>query len=165
MELLAAGGVEAGFVVAGPAGPATRPYEERLRAVACRSPLAGRVRFTGHVADPLALMRELSVLVVASRTPEPFGRTVIEAMSVGVPVVAPAAGGPAEIIEHERTGLLYAPNDARALAGAVERLLSRPAWARQLADAGRQAVETRFRPETHARAVEAIYDQILAAEA
>jgi glycosyltransferase involved in cell wall biosynthesis len=165
MAILAGRNPDVEFVVAGAASDATKPYEEDLRAMAARPPLAGRVRFSGYVTDPLALMAELGVLVVASRTPEPFGRTVIEAMSVGVPVVAPAAGGPSEIIEHERTGLLFSPNDAPALAAAAERLLARPEWARQLADAGRRAVEARYRPETHARAVEAVYDNILAAEA
>jgi glycosyltransferase involved in cell wall biosynthesis len=155
---------EVGFVVAGAAGEATKPYEEGLLSLAARPPLAGRVRFTGHVPDPLRLMGELSVLVVASRTPEPFGRTLIEAMSMGVPVVAPAAGGPAEIVQHEVTGLLYTPNDAGSLAAAVERLLAHPEWARELAGAGREAVESRYRPETHARAVEAVYDEVAPAE-
>jgi glycosyltransferase involved in cell wall biosynthesis len=164
MARLAPRHAQASFVVVGTASERSLAYEQALRERARQVPLDSRVRFTGHVPEPLSLMREMSIVVVASRSPEPFGRTLIEAMSLGVPVVAPDAGGPAEIVEHERTGLLYAPNDAGGLAAAVERLLAHPEWARRLGEAGRQAVEARYRPEAHARAVEGVYDEVLAGD-
>ena len=57
---------------------------------------------------------------------EPFGLVLLEAMALGKPVVAAAAGGPLEIVTNGQTGLLVAPRDAAALAGAIVTLLRDP---------------------------------------
>lgn len=145
------------FLVIGSAPPDAAPYERRLRELAGSPALAGRVRFTGFVADPLAVIRGLDLLVVASKTPEPFGLTVIEAMSAGVPVVAPAAGGPAETVEDQVTGLLVPPGDAGALQEAVEELLADPARRRRMGAAGREIHGRRYHPAVLARCVAAVY--------
>lgn len=62
--------------------------------------------------------------VLASVSDEPFGIAIIEAMAAGKPVVASRAGGMADIVLHERTGLLVKPNDAEDLARALQRLIS-----------------------------------------
>ncbi|HEU4782438.1 MAG TPA: glycosyltransferase family 4 protein [Ktedonobacterales bacterium] len=64
--------------------------------------------------------------VLASVSDEPFGIAIIEAMAAGKPVVASRAGGLADIVLHERTGLLVKPNDAEDLARALQRLISDP---------------------------------------
>jgi glycosyltransferase involved in cell wall biosynthesis len=64
--------------------------------------------------------------VLASVSDEPFGIAIIEAMAAGKPVVASRAGGMADIVLHERTGLLAKPNDADDLARALQRLISDP---------------------------------------
>ncbi len=64
--------------------------------------------------------------VLASVSDEPFGIAMIEAMAAGKPVVASRAGGLADIVLHERTGLLVTPNDAEDLARALQRLISDP---------------------------------------
>jgi glycosyltransferase involved in cell wall biosynthesis len=100
--------------------------------------LAPRVRFTGH--DPEAMKRlDEARLLLHCRPDEPFGMVLIEAMAVGVPVVAPASGGPVEIVEHGKTGFLYPAGDAAAAAAHVVALMRDP----ELADAmGRAAAET-----------------------
>ena len=104
-------------------------------AESARSPLlAGRVTFTGHVADATPYIQALDVLVSASDE-EPFGLVILEAMEQEVPVVAPGRAGPAEIIEHGRTGWLVdspAPDD---LADGVEALIEDPALRKGLAAA------------------------------
>lgn len=64
--------------------------------------------------------------VLASVSDEPFGIAIIEAMAAGKPVVASCAGGLADIVLHERTGLLVKLNDAEDLARALQRLISDP---------------------------------------
>jgi glycosyltransferase involved in cell wall biosynthesis len=152
------------FWVVGAPPAGSEGFADGLQEIARQAPLAGRVRFTGYLADPMPTIAGLSVLVVSSRTPEPFGRTVVEAMGQAVPVVAPDVGGPAEVVEDGRTGLLYPPNDAKALAQAVKRLLDDPDLARAMGRRGRQVVEDRYRPETHARQVEEIYRHLATVE-
>lgn len=74
---------------------------------------------------------------------ETFCQTVQEAQASGVPVVAPAAGGPLDLIDHGRTGLLVPPYDAGAVRDAVRALADDPAVRTRLAGAGRDAVADR----------------------
>lgn len=71
---------------------------------------------------------------------ETFGQTIQEAQASGLPVIAPRAGGPIDLIDHGRTGLLTDPDDARALRGAVRELASDAALRARLGEAGRRAV-------------------------
>jgi phosphatidylinositol alpha 1,6-mannosyltransferase len=68
---------------------------------------------------------------------ETFGQTLQEAAASGLPVVAPAAGGPLDLVDHGRTGYLVAPGDAGALAGAVARLAGHPRLRLAMGRAGR----------------------------
>ncbi|MEJ1199721.1 MULTISPECIES: glycosyltransferase family 4 protein [unclassified Streptomyces] len=74
---------------------------------------------------------------------ETFCQTVQEAMASGVPVVAPAAGGPLDLVAHGRTGLLVPPRDAAAVRDAVWSLAADPALRTVYGAAGRAAVEGR----------------------
>lgn len=107
--------------------------------------LADAVRFTGYLQDGLAdAYAACDVAVHASTLPEPFGRTAIEAMAAGVPLVAAAAGGMLEIVEPEHSGLLTPPGDAGALAAALLRLAREPELRARLIAGGRQRVRERF---------------------
>ena len=87
--------------------------------------IADHIDFTGWLDGPQMsqLYRDVDVLVVPSWY-EPFGMVILEGMLHGLPIVASNTGGPAEILEHERTGLLVAPRDARALARALILILT-----------------------------------------
>ncbi|NEV91370.1 glycosyltransferase family 1 protein [Streptomyces tendae] len=74
---------------------------------------------------------------------ETFCQTVQEAMASGVPVVAPAAGGPLDLVDHGRTGLLVPPRDAGAVRDAVWSLSADPGLRGAYGAAGRAAVEGR----------------------
>ncbi|MER5889870.1 glycosyltransferase family 1 protein [Streptomyces sp. NPDC001941] len=74
---------------------------------------------------------------------ETFCQTVQEAMASGVPVVAPAAGGPLDLVAHGRTGLLVTPDDPGALRAAVAALAADPALRTAYGTAGRAAVQDR----------------------
>ncbi len=74
---------------------------------------------------------------------ETFGQTVQEAMASGLPVVAPAAGGPLDLVEPERTGYLVPPNDAGALGAAVSQLAGDPRLRAEFGARARSAVEGR----------------------
>ncbi|MEV5807145.1 glycosyltransferase family 4 protein [Streptomyces parvulus] len=74
---------------------------------------------------------------------ETFCQTVQEAMAAGVPVVAPAAGGPLDLVDHGRTGLLVPPRDAAAVRDAVWSLAADPVLRAAYGTAGRAKVEGR----------------------
>ncbi|GHE02505.1 GDP-mannose-dependent alpha-mannosyltransferase [Streptomyces alanosinicus] len=74
---------------------------------------------------------------------ETFCQTVQEAMASGVPVVAPAAGGPLDLVAHGRTGLLVPPRDAEAVEEAVRKLATDAALRSSYGTAARTMVEGR----------------------
>ncbi|MCO8278014.1 glycosyltransferase family 1 protein [Actinoplanes sp. TRM 88003] len=74
---------------------------------------------------------------------ETFGQAVQEAMASGLPVVAPRAGGPVDLVDHERTGYLVPPFVAEGFTSAVRDLVADPARRAAFGAAGRQAIEGR----------------------
>ncbi|MFF3502513.1 glycosyltransferase family 4 protein [Streptomyces sp. NPDC003247] len=105
--------------------------------------LPGAVFLGRRTGDDLA--RVFASLDVFAHTGpfETFCQTVQEAMASGVPVVAPAAGGPLDLVDHGRTGLLVPPRDAAAVRDAVRALAADPARRAAYGAAGRATVEGR----------------------
>ncbi len=118
--------------------------EPELRSLARRLGVEDRVVFTGFRTDPGRIMAASDLVVHSSTAPEPFGRVVVEAMLAGTPVVAAAAGGPREIVDHGRTGWLVEPGDPAALADRIEHRRRHPAEARSLAAAAAADACRRF---------------------
>ncbi|MEY2441365.1 MAG: hypothetical protein QOJ46_791 [bacterium] len=104
---------------------ADRRCARRLRRLVDRCGLAANVRLTGEVpnADVAAFLEWADVLAGVSSY-ESLGIAYLEAMRMGLPVLASAAGGAREIVEHGREGLLVEPGDVDALAGHLGRLAS-----------------------------------------
>jgi phosphatidylinositol alpha 1,6-mannosyltransferase len=71
---------------------------------------------------------------------ETFGQTIQEAAASGLPVVAPAAGGPVDLVDEGGSGYLVPPGDAGALAAAVARLAADPALRARMSEAARRKV-------------------------
>jgi glycosyltransferase involved in cell wall biosynthesis len=94
----------------------------RLRSRATAPDLGGRVTFAGPTAEPLAALRETNCLLHCADV-EPFGLVLVEAMAAGRPVVAPAAGGPMEIVDSS-CARLYRPGDAESGAAALVEVLA-----------------------------------------
>ena len=90
-------------------------YEERLRRRVANSPLRDRVKFLGFRNDVPSVLSQLDILVQPNRGPEGLGRSVLEAMACGVPVIAVNKWGPAELIQDGQTGLLFPPLDTGQL--------------------------------------------------
>jgi glycosyltransferase involved in cell wall biosynthesis len=137
-------GQPAHFALIGRAFNEDQPYESALRQFVADSGLGTRVHFIPSQVDIPGVLSDLDLLVHASLKPEPFGRVLIEAMAVGVPVIAARAGGVPEIITDGVDGLLAEPGDLGAYLAALRRVLGSPATARALAEAGRHTVEQRF---------------------
>ena len=95
-------------------------YSTTLRNLAERLNISGEVVFAGFRHDVLDLIGACDSLLVSSVMPEPLGLTAIEAQALGVPVVAPAVGGPLETVAHGLTGYLYRPSDPDDLCRGLE---------------------------------------------
>jgi glycosyltransferase involved in cell wall biosynthesis len=135
------------------------PLDSALRARVATHGLDAHVRFAGFRADLPALLPGLDV-VVHPADREGLGVAVLEAASCGVPVVAAAAGGLVDAIEHGRTGLLFAPSDGAALARALLALLADPAERRRLGEHARAHVARRFGVAALAAAHLALYSAV-----
>jgi glycosyltransferase involved in cell wall biosynthesis len=142
--------------LAGEAPPKDHAYADELRRRAAQPDLAGRVRFLGRVPDVTDRMRGWTIAALPSLAPESGGLAVLEAMSVGVPVVAADHGGPAEILDS--AGVLVPPGDAGALSGAIAALLDDPELRSRAAAAGRRVVSERFTLQRQERELLAALD-------
>lgn len=137
-------------------------YAERVRALVRERGLERRLSVDGPRDDVEELLRRADVLVHASVVPEPFGQVVAEGMAAGLAVLVPDEGGPAELVEHEVTGLVYRARDERHLAQGLARLLDDPDLRRRLGHAARRHVTAELAgPQAGAR-VRAVYDAVLA---
>jgi len=119
--------------------PKDGAYIEQLRERAERPDLAGRVRFLGHVPDVLSRARTWTVGVSASVDPEAGPLALLEYLSIGLPAVATAHGGSAEVLDD--AGLLVPPRDPDALAAAIGRLLDEDELRRRCAASGPKVIE------------------------
>ncbi|QNQ99915.1 glycosyl transferase family 1 [Pseudomonas oryzihabitans] len=108
------------------------PEAPRLRERLVAAGLAERISLPGYQSDSQAWLRQLSVLVLSSRT-EGTPLILLEAMRAGVPIVAFAVGGVPDMLEHERSALLAPPGSTLQLAAGIARLLEAPALAQSLA--------------------------------
>ena len=139
-----------------------RTQVERFAATAAPE-VAARVRFAGRVDDEELhrLYAECDVLAVPSRF-ESFGLTLLEAMMFAKPVIAVRAGGMQYIVEEGRSGVLVPPDDAAALAAAIEELAKDSELRERLGRRARQVYEERFSQDRMVEGAVAFYRRLLA---
>jgi glycosyltransferase involved in cell wall biosynthesis len=133
--LAALGGLpDVGLVVVG-----TGPESARLQRLAEELGVAGRVYFAGQVPrEQVGGYLRAADLFVLNSTYEGFPHVVLEAMAVGLPVVAADAGGSGELVQDGVSGRLVPPGDPLALRRAIAELLADRALAQRLAANARQ---------------------------
>lgn len=131
---------ECHFAITGDGHPG---YKNELRASVQMKLIESRVHFLGTLDDMAAFYRACDLICVPSRS-EAQGRTVIEPMAIGTPVIGTSVGGIPEAIKHEETGLLVRFEDVENLANSILRLLKNPALSRLLTAQARRQAETDF---------------------
>lgn len=167
---LRAGGLGANLLLAGSAkfGAAgtqfdNRGFERRLHDLAAELGVADSVRFLGERDDPPRIMAATDVLLVPSWQ-EAFGRVVIEAMAMGVPVAATDVGGPGEVVRPGEDGLLLAPRQPSAWADALAPLLGSEEERGRIGAAGRERARE-FGLDVHAERMLSCYALLAGAAA
>lgn len=143
-------------------GPDRDGREAQLRELAGGLGVLDDLFFAGFRHPAIEWLAGLDVLY-APQVDDAFGRTLVEAMLAGTPVVATDAGGHREVVRNGATGLLTPADDPAAAAEACLRLLSDEAAARLLGEGAQRFARASFGVAAHVRAVERIYDAVLAA--
>jgi glycosyltransferase involved in cell wall biosynthesis len=146
---------EAFFVIAGE-GPERADLEARCQ----RLGIAARVRFLGFVPNMPELYQSLDLLVLTSHF-EGTPLTVLEAMAMGVPVVASQVDGVEEVLENGRDGILAPPGNRDYFVKEICRVLQDRSLRQQLARGGQEKARRQFSAEAMVRRVEALYLQYL----
>ncbi|WP_411891535.1 glycosyltransferase family 4 protein [Yoonia sp. SDW83-1] len=148
---LIAGGADAYLTFVGPDSGVTqadgsiRMFPKALAAL--NSDARGRITFLGSQSkEQIDSLRQQHAIAVVTSRYETFGYVVLEALAAGAATISTAAGGPTEIIRHQKNGLLIPVDDAQALTEAMQKLLSERVLAAQLGRAGREDVAARFAP-------------------
>ncbi|MCC7334733.1 MAG: glycosyltransferase family 4 protein [Pirellulaceae bacterium] len=124
--------------------------------------LAGRVAFLGQVQDMPSFLADLDLFVLPSTGMEGLPLSVLEAMSMRVPVLATAVAGTPEIVRENETGYLVAPGDVRALADAIENALMPSIAQASMLDRAQSEVFSKHSSTAVAAKVHSIYQRILA---
>jgi len=137
------------------------PYYETLNDKIAGYGLKNNVVFTGfqnNVANSLSIM---DVVLHASIEPEPFGRVIIEAMSMSKPVVAARAGGVPEIIEENVSGLLHSPANYNDLASKILQLFESSQLRETVGINARQRVLSEFNTAKHSERMAQIFQKLI----
>ncbi len=119
-----------------------------------------RVRFLGLRMDISILLAAADLFVLSSLS-EGISVTLLEAMSIGVPICATQVGGNSEVVLHNKTGLLSPRQDAQQLADHIATLLNHPLLAKEMATRGREHFTQLFTQEKMHHAYRLLYQQML----
>lgn len=136
------------------------PDKSKLMTRAAELGIADRVHFPGYVARPERLLEETDLMVLPSHT-EGLPNAALEAMAMGVPVLATRVGGTPEVVTDGETGTLVTPRAPRELSRAMTDFLSNPERWRAMAGRALGVVHERFNFTARTRKLEALYEELL----
>lgn len=136
------------------------PLRAQAQAILQQAGVADLAWLPGERTDVPDVMRGLDCFVLPSLA-EGISNTILEAMSSGLPVLATAVGGNADLVDDGRTGVIVPAGDPGAMATALAQLAGDPQAAAAMGQAGRQAVLQRFSLQAMVASYEALYDRLL----
>jgi len=144
----------------GSEGGGKTKYTQKIHETIRQLGLESTVKLLGASRDIPALMAEADLMVMSTIVPEAFGRVIIEAGAVGVPVVSTRVGGVVDIIQHGENGLLVNPGNVSEMADAMLDLLTDRVKAKNFAEAMRAKVESEFTVERMVERTIEVYKEI-----
>jgi glycosyltransferase involved in cell wall biosynthesis len=148
-------------LLAGDVWPGAEHRREAVQELARELGVTDRLLFGGFIEPVRDVYGAADVVAVPSTAPDPLPGAAIEAAASGCAVVAAAHGGLPEIISDGRTGLLFPPGDAGALAASCVQLIDGPRLRATLGATASQDVRQRFSRERLLSSVQRLYAELL----
>ena len=136
-------------------GPYRRVLEKQIR----KMKLSSKIKLTGFIKEIEEKMTEFDIYVQPSLS-ESFGLAIIQAMSLGLPVVATNTGGIPEVVTTGKSGILVEPANPEALAGGILTLLRDPKKAKAMGNLGREDVKIKFNLRDLIKETEQVYETL-----
>lgn len=136
------------------------PMRAEVDALVQQKGVTEQVWIAGARNDIPALMQAMDIFILPSKA-EGISNTILEAMASGLPVVATDVGGNPELVVPGSTGVLVPPQDATAMAHAIEQYLLQPQLIATHGQAGRKRIEMEFSMEAMVNRYMAVYDEVM----
>lgn len=136
-------------------------YRKECIQRACELGVIDRVHFLNHVENVGQLLQNTDILVLPSIEGEAFPRSVLEAMSSGIPVVATDCGGTREAIEHGVSGFLVQPRDSAEMSRRIAMLSEDSVLRRRMGQAARKIAVERFGIERNVERTVKVYSELV----
>ncbi|MDG5816076.1 glycosyltransferase family 4 protein [Chitinispirillales bacterium ANBcel5] len=137
----------------------TGPLEENLKNYTSSLNLQSNVTFCGYSSNVFQSLREMDIFVLSSRT-EGCPIVILEAMAMGLPVVATRVGGNSELVVDGSTGLLVKHSNCKQMASAILELIHDRSRAQKMGKAGKQRAFTVFHPKKFTQSLQQLYDEL-----
>jgi glycosyltransferase involved in cell wall biosynthesis len=163
-QLLKARGIASKFIVVGSPFPGNEIHLKRLKQLARDLNVEDEIIFTGELTDARPAYASMDIFILPSAYPEPFGGVVMEAMSMGLPVIATNLGGSLDQIVEGVTGFLVPPADPQTLAARIELLANDADLRTQMGAAGRKRIAKNFSLSELVKKIEGVYDSMVPKE-
>lgn len=135
--------------------------EEIIKALIKKYNLEDKIHFFGHLKDPLPYYQFFDVFVLPSGEPEPFGGVIMEAMSLGLPVIGSNAGGTTEQIAEAQNGYLFENRNSGDLADKIGLFLKDISSLKPFGECSKERVEKYFSLELHKDKILKLYENLL----
>jgi len=149
------------FLIVGNDPTGNKKIEQSLKKLTANLNLNGNIIFTGWRNDVYQVMSIFDILVQAATSAEGFGMTCVEAMALQKPVVATNILEQSEAVLDNQTGLIVPPDNPKALADVILKLINNPVMARRIGRAGAQRVNELFNITNNIKQLEEVYKKLM----
>jgi glycosyltransferase involved in cell wall biosynthesis len=137
----------------------TGPSESELKAQCDELNLNSNITFEGYKSNSFESLKEMDVFVLPSRT-EGCPIVVLEAMAMGLPVIATNVGGNPELVIDGKTGYLVPVDSSECVAANIEKLITNRTLSRELGLNGKNRAFTEFHPASFTSKLQNLYRQL-----
>jgi glycosyltransferase involved in cell wall biosynthesis len=148
------------FLIVGDAFLMEEGYKKELFEIIMENRIGSHIKFTGFRTDIKDLIKSLDIVVFPSIALESFGLSLLEAMSLGRPVIASKVGGVCEIVEDGINGILIEPDRPEQISDRVIYLLSHQDVSEEIGENARRTVIAKFSLKTYVTAMEKVLREV-----